>query len=60
MPRPKKVIRSIEKTICLPEDLVMQVDIKLFSDLEGRVPFAGWQKYLEKLIRADLEGDRHG
>ena len=54
MPRPRKAIRPIAKTISLPEDLVAQVDLILFSEVEGKVPFAAWQKYIENLIRADL------
>ena len=54
MPRPRKAIPSVEKNVCLPSDIVAMVDLMLFSELEGRVPFGAWQKYLESLIRADL------
>ena len=54
MPRPRKAIPSVEKNVCLPRDIVAKVDLMLFSELEGRVPFGAWQKYLESLIRADL------
>ena len=54
MARPKKAIRPIEKTICLPEDLVAAVDLKLFSELEGKVPYGAWQRYVVGLIRDDL------
>ena len=54
MGRPRKAVRPIEKTISLPEDLVASVDLELFSQLEGKVPFGAWQRYLERLIRADL------
>lgn len=55
MPRPRKAIRPVEKNISLPEDLVARVDLELYSDLEGKVPFGAWQRYVEGLIRADLE-----
>lgn len=55
MPRVKKVIRPIPKSISLPEDLVARVELELWSDLEGKVPFGAWQRYVEGLIRADLE-----
>jgi len=55
MPRPRKAIRSVEKNISLPEDLVARVNLELYSDLEGKVPFGAWQRYIEGLIRADLE-----
>lgn len=54
MPRPPKAIRPVEKSVSLPQDLVLQVDLILFSPLEGKVPFAAWQRYLEGLIRRDL------
>ena len=56
MGRPRKTIRSIEKNISIPENLVIQVDLRLFSDLEGKVPHGGWSRYIQKLIRKDLEG----
>lgn len=54
MARPKKAIRPVEKNISLPEDLVARVDLELFSELEGKVPFGAWQRYVERLIRDDL------
>lgn len=54
MARPKKAIRPVEKNISLPEDLVARVDLELYSDLEGKVPFGAWQRYVERLIRDDL------
>jgi len=61
MARPRKAVRPLEKTISLPEDLAVRVDLKLFSELEGRVPHGRWSKYVEELIRVDLEkGDGNG
>ena len=54
MPRPRKAIRPVEKNISLPEDIVARVDLELFSEVEGKVPFGAWQRYVEALIRADL------
>lgn len=54
MARPRKAIRSVEKNISLPEDLVAKVDLELWSELEGKVPFGAWQRYVERLIREDL------
>jgi len=54
MARPKKSVPSVEKNISLPQDLVVQVELELYSELEGKVPFAAWQGYLVALIRADL------
>jgi len=54
MPRPRKAIRPVEKNISLPEDLVAQVDLELFSEVEGKVPFGAWQRLLERLSRGHL------
>ena len=54
MGRPRKAVPSIEKNISLPRDLVVAVELELYSEVEGKVPFAAWQKYLEDLIRKDL------
>lgn len=54
MPRPRKAIRPVEKNISLPEDIVARVDLELFSEVEGKVPFGAWQRYVEALIRTDL------
>lgn len=55
MGRPRKAIRPIEKNISLPLDLVARVELELYSELEGKVPFGAWSRYVEKLIRDDLE-----
>jgi len=54
MARPRKAIRPIEKNISLPQDVVARVDLELYSELEGKVPFGAWQKFIERLIRAEL------
>lgn len=55
MPRPRKAVRPVEKSISLPEDLVVKVDLLLWSDLEGKVPMGAWAKYVEGLVAADLQ-----
>lgn len=50
MARPKKIDRPVEKTICLPQSLVARVDLELYSELEGRVPFGAWQRFVAGLI----------
>lgn len=54
MPRPKKTDRPVEKNISLPESIVLRVELELHSELEGRVPFGAWQRYIVGLIEADL------
>jgi hypothetical protein len=55
MPRPPKAIRPVEKTVNLPQDLVAQVDLILWSELEQRVPHGAWARYVESLIRDDIQ-----
>lgn len=54
MARPRKTDRPIEKNISLPQSIVIRVELELFSELEGRVPFGAWQKYIVGLIEADM------
>ena len=54
MPRPKNVIPSVEKTVSLPEDLVLAVDLELFSEVEGKVPFGAWKAFLTRLVKEHL------
>jgi hypothetical protein len=55
MPRPKKTIRTIFKNIALPEDLVARLELELYSDVEGRVPFGAQQEFFTKLLREHFE-----
>lgn len=59
MPRPAKVDRPVEKSISLPETLVVQVDLILWSELEQRVPHGAWAKYVARLIEEDLQKLAH-
>ena len=62
MARPKKTDRPIEKNISLPSSVVARVELELFSELEGRVPFGAWQRYIVGLIEADMakRSPQHG
>lgn len=51
MARPKKTIRSVPMNICLPEDLAAKVELSLFSEVEGKVPFGAKQEFFSKLVR---------
>lgn len=56
MPRPKK--DNTEKSLSIPRELAVRVDLLLYSAVEERVPFGAWSQYVENLIRADLEARR--
>jgi hypothetical protein len=51
MARPKRIIRPIVKNIALPEDLVARIELELFSEIEGKIPFGAQQRFFEKVIR---------
>ena len=38
----------------LPQSLVARVELELYSDLEGKVPFAAWQTLLVELLNERL------
>lgn len=38
----------------LPEDLVADISLILFSDLEGRVPYGAFQKFYTQALREYL------
>lgn len=55
MPRPRKTLRPISKNIHLPEDIVLQTELFLYSEVEGKVPYGAWQGLIEKLLREHFE-----
>lgn len=55
MARPKKAVAAIRKTVLLPPEVIAQVDLALYSELEGRVPHAAWQQLLTSLLEQWLE-----
>lgn len=60
MPRVKRINRPVEKKISLPEDLVAQVDLHLYSELEEKVPFGSWSALVETLLRGHLAQVKQG
>ena len=54
MARPRKTDRPVEKNISLPGSLVTRVELELWSDLEGKIPFGAWQRYISGLIERDM------
>lgn len=54
MPAPRNIIRTIETHVSLPEDLVGEIDILLWSDLQGRVPKGARAKFFEAALRNHL------
>ena len=61
MARPKKTVRTVFKNIGVPEDLVEKINIELYSELEGKIPFGAQQAFFTKLLREHFDGsDKNG
>lgn len=54
MPRPRKVERSHHMSVYLPESVKAKMDIELYSELEGRVPFGAYNNLFVDLVRGWL------
>jgi hypothetical protein len=50
MPRPKHVDRPIDKKISIPESVVAEIDLELFSEIEGKVPHGAWARLINELL----------
>lgn len=55
MARPKQVIRSVYRNIGIPEDLCARMDLELYSDLEGKIPFGAQQRFITMLLRQHFD-----
>lgn len=50
MPRPKSAVPRVDKKITMSSEIVDRVELELFSELEGRVPYGAWAAFVEGLI----------
>lgn len=55
MPRPRSVVPMTSVELRLPADLLARVDVLLYSDMEGRVPYGERSKFFERLLRGFFE-----
>jgi len=53
MAKPKLVVRPVEKHISIPSDLAAKIDLRLYSELEGKVPHGAWAKLITLLLQND-------
>lgn len=51
MPRPKRTDRPVEKHLPIPTSLVAEVELRLYSELEGKVPHGAWARLVERLLQ---------
>lgn len=56
MPRPRRTIRPTQLNVSIPETLRAEVDLKLYSEVERRVPHGAYSAYICRLIEEDLKG----
>lgn len=54
MPRHKQIIRPVQRRLLLPEDLSAQIDLTLYSPLEGKVPYGAFPRFIEAAAREQL------
>lgn len=45
MPRPPNIDRPTVLNICLPETLRAKLDVFLFSEAEGKVPYGSYNRF---------------
>lgn len=51
MARPKKTLVTVSKNIRIPEDLAARLELELFSNLEGKIPYGAQHEFFTKLLR---------
>lgn len=51
MGKPKKTIPNLFLKVGLPEDLVARIQLELYSEVEGKIPFGKQQEFFEALVR---------
>jgi len=52
MPRPKNLIPTVQQLLTLPQDIHTRLVLHLFSELEGRVPQGGYQRFFVELLQS--------
>lgn len=55
MPKPANLDRPTHLKFAIPESLRTRLDLRLYSEVEGRVPHGAYSDYLCSLIREDLD-----
>ena len=51
MPRQKNLIPTVEKKIQIQADICARMELELFSDLEGKIPYGAQSELINKLLR---------
>lgn len=51
------IIRPVQLNLSLPEDLFARLKLRLFSEVEGRVPHGAYKRLMVELIKQYLESE---
>lgn len=51
MAKPKNAVPTVEKKIQIPMDLVTRMELELYSELEGKIPYGAQSEFINRLIR---------
>ena len=52
MGRPRKTLRPVPLNVSLDEDVAAKMELELWSELEGKVPFGAKRDLINKLLRS--------
>ncbi len=55
MPRTKNIVPSALLNLSLPVTVHTMLNARLYSELEGRVPYGAYANYISELIRRDAQ-----
>ena len=51
MPKPKSIDPGVQKNVAIPQSVLTQVDVFLYSSHEGRVPHGAYSRLITLLLR---------
>ena len=54
MSRPRKIDRTVDVHIMLPQSLVAEIELRLYSDLQQRIPLGARAAFYEQAVREYL------
>jgi hypothetical protein len=60
MPRPKNTIPNEARKVTMSVDVWAQVDLLLFSQIEGRIPYRANKEFFEAAVTHYLERIKNG
>lgn len=58
MPKPKKIDQSVRLEVQIPTSILSKVQLELYSDLEGKVPFGKMSELATNLLIKWLRNER--